>query len=53
MHQLRLGNRVVILDLLAFLEGQTRLLRAHDPDKLMATTEALIVRIRDLLGHEP
>jgi len=51
-HQLRLGNREVVLDLLQFLEGQLGMLRVHDPHELTPTTEALVTWIRGHLMNE-
>jgi len=52
LHQLRLGNLDVVRDLLHFLEGQLGMLRVHDPDQLMPTTEALVTRIRGHLEND-
>jgi hypothetical protein len=46
LHQLRLGNREVVEDLLRFLEGRIAALRTHDPEGLLPMTESLAERIR-------
>jgi hypothetical protein len=52
LHQLRLGSRDVVHDLLQFLDGQLGLLKVHDPDHVMPITEALATRIRSHLKNE-
>ena len=53
LHQLRLGNIVVVEDLLRFLEDQLVALGADDPDGLLPMTEALAARIREHLASAP
>jgi hypothetical protein len=45
VHQVRLGNVVVVHDLLDFLNERIDTLRWHDPEGLLAMTEALAARI--------
>jgi hypothetical protein len=45
VHQMRLGNVVVVRDLLDFLNARIDALRLHDAERLLAVTEALAARI--------
>jgi hypothetical protein len=49
LHQVRLGNVVVVQDLLGFLDERIETLRLHDPEGLLAVTEELAAQIRRLL----
>jgi hypothetical protein len=51
-YQLRLGNVVVVHDLLQFLDSQVDALRADDPEGLLPMTEALAAKIRRHLEDE-
>jgi hypothetical protein len=52
VHQLRLGNVVVVQELLQFLESELGRLRSHDPGGLIPRTEALVLRLRGHLQNE-
>src|SRR2546421_19325 len=52
LHHLRNGEADVVRDFVAFLEAQAAALAAHDPDGRLATTTALLDRIRAHLRGE-
>ena len=52
LHQARLGNLVVVHDLLGFLDERIDTLRLHDPEGLLLMTEALAAQIRQHLENK-
>jgi hypothetical protein len=47
--QIQRGQTQVVIDLIAYLEGEAERLRRHDPEGRLTSTLELAARIRDLM----